>query len=175
MPLKTNVGLTKKLGLPNFGSVGATCHVEFELDQTLSQQDLAAFHQQVQDAFAACRQAVEDELARHQHGSPVPGQSGRTTPPTHGNGQPHRSSNNHPPTPASGASGASDKQLVYLRRLATQIPDVGLQRLDEVAEIVCGKPLVALSTADASHLIDGLKALKSGAQNLNDFLTGTQA
>jgi len=69
MPLKTTVGLNAKVSLPNYGSIGASCHVEFELDQALHQHDLGAFHQQVRDAFVACRQAVEDELARQSRSS----------------------------------------------------------------------------------------------------------
>ena len=60
MPLKLNVGLCKKLGLPDYGSLGATCHLELELDQSLLQHDLDRFHQRIRDAYTACRQAVQD-------------------------------------------------------------------------------------------------------------------
>mgnify|MGYP003351377640 CR=1 FL=1 len=31
MGVKLSVGLQKKVGLPEFGSLGASCHVEFEI------------------------------------------------------------------------------------------------------------------------------------------------
>jgi hypothetical protein len=66
MPLKVNVGLSKKIGLPDYGSLGAACHVEYEADASLLNTDLEGFQRQVKNAFIACKQAVQDELHRHQ-------------------------------------------------------------------------------------------------------------
>lgn len=99
MPLKVNVGLSKKVGLPHYSSLGASCHVEYEADASLLHTDLEGFHRQVKNAFIACKQAVQDELHRHQaaeqaaqampgeqHGKgQPPGPTGNGNDPGHGN------------------------------------------------------------------------------------------
>jgi len=62
--LKVSVGLSKKVGLPEYGSLGASCHVEVELDSALLQNDLEKFQQHVRRAYVACAQAVNEELTR---------------------------------------------------------------------------------------------------------------
>ena len=61
--LKLNTGITRKVGLPDYGSAGASCNLEVELDTSLF-HDLDGLHQVVRRAYAACNQAVQDELAR---------------------------------------------------------------------------------------------------------------
>jgi hypothetical protein len=63
MPLTINVSVSRKLGLPSFGSVGASCATQIELDPfVLSAPE--TLRQKIHDAFDVCRQAVNDELAR---------------------------------------------------------------------------------------------------------------
>ena len=63
MPLKLNVGLAKKVGQPDYGSLCASCHVECELDSMLLASDLDRFQEHVSEVFLACSQAVHSELA----------------------------------------------------------------------------------------------------------------
>ena len=90
MAVKLSVGLQKKLGLPGYSSIGASCHVEFEVDSSMIESNLDGFHNKVNGAFAACQQAVNEQLA-HQQGA-VPKINGHSRPQLNGhtNGQPDR-------------------------------------------------------------------------------------
>ncbi len=63
MPVKVNVGLSKKIGQPDYGSLGASCNVEFELDGSYDNGSSEHFQEAVRRAYVACRQAVESEIA----------------------------------------------------------------------------------------------------------------
>jgi hypothetical protein len=162
--MKLNIGLSKKIGQPDYGSLGASCHVEVELDGSLLQNDLEDFHRHVKNAFTACRQAVNDELARNQVGStetPVVESAGTNGAGTNGqNGNGHR---------------ASQKQVDYAIQLAGQIKGLGNRRLESLASKMFNKPIVDLSSLNASGLIDVLKDIKAGKINLTDALNGAAA
>jgi hypothetical protein len=64
VPLKLNIGVSRKVGLPDYSSAGATCNVELELDSALLERDLDGFHAKVRVAYIAAEQAVHEELAR---------------------------------------------------------------------------------------------------------------
>jgi hypothetical protein len=75
MPLKLSVGVTRKVGLPGYCSVGASCGLELELPEGLLYADPEAFQERVHDAYVAAHRAVDDELARyHGAGGPDPPQ-----------------------------------------------------------------------------------------------------
>ena len=54
MPLTVNVGYSEKLGRPDYGSVGASCHIECELDGQLADDDPEQFQLKLRDLYAAC-------------------------------------------------------------------------------------------------------------------------
>ena len=66
MPMKLNVGVSRKVGMPDYGSVGASCNLELEMDSGQLERDLDGFQARVRDAYVAAHQAVHDELARLQ-------------------------------------------------------------------------------------------------------------
>jgi hypothetical protein len=151
MPLKANIGLSKKVGLPDYGSLGASCSVELELETSLLEHDPAAFHGRVRQVYQACQQAVNEELNRH-----LARQVGQTPSTTDAN-DPGRLNGNE-----TVRHQASDKQLTYLRQLADQVPDLGVGRLTALAQRMFDKPLTELNSLDASSLIDMLKEIKAG-------------
>ena len=64
MTIKINVGVNKKIGLPDYGSAGGHCNIEIEADNSIL-DNADQFLQRVQDAYELARQSVEEELLHH--------------------------------------------------------------------------------------------------------------
>lgn len=148
MPLKLSVGLSRKVGLPDYGSLGASCHVELELEHGILEHDAERFQTQVRQAFAACRKSVCDEPASQPNG-PQPGNGHKT------NGQ------------LGGPNGreatqrrATASQLRVLRTIASRL---GFDLTGRIAAQFPGMLPEELSISDASRLIDELKAETNGS------------
>jgi hypothetical protein len=177
MPLTLSAGVSKKMGLPDYGSLGATCQVQVELDASLLQDDLEAFHRHVRNAYVACSQAVQDELARHREAmargpnaeddpdapSGQPEGNGRESVFPEGDGP----NGEGPDDNRQNGQPASARQIDFLRVLARQIRGLGVRRLDQFSQAAAGRPLADLSAAEASRLIDALKGVRSGRLELD--------
>jgi hypothetical protein len=152
MPLTLNVGISKKLGLRDYSSLGASCNVAVELPSNLVFDDLEAFRRQARQAFTACSQAVGEELARQQadqgHNNSLPS-NGRN-----GNGH-----NGNAPARRANGRRATASQARALRAIADR------QQLDLAAELRSRFGIDRpedLSITEASRLIDELKAPANG-------------
>jgi hypothetical protein len=144
MPLKLNVGLSKKVGLPDYGSLGASCHVEVELAADALTHDLDAFQNHVRRAFVACRQAVQEELAK-QGGDQAAASTRQTSPQNGHNNTPRRRDNTRRATASQvrAINAIADRQNLRLEQLLEQ--RFGVTHPSD------------LSISEASALIDELK------------------
>ncbi len=167
MPLKLNVGLSKKVGLPDYGSLGASCNIELELDAQLMARDGSLFQKQVQQAFAACSQAVHDELARQSAANAAHGNGTGRNGNSRADGNPATKSTTTPAgngAPRSGGSRANGRKATSAQVRAI-FAIAGQQQLDVAQELRnrfgVGHPN-DLSIGDASRFIDELKAANAG-------------
>ena len=61
MTHKITVGLQQKVGQPNYGSLGATCHLELTLTNDEA-RNTDAITSRIRDAFTCCRDRIAEEL-----------------------------------------------------------------------------------------------------------------
>ena len=159
MPLKLNVGLSRKVGEANYGSRGASVNLELELEAGLvSEPD--RLQDRIRQLFRLAKQSVDEELnGSSQPQSDQTAQFGGRNDGTgqSGNGNGHQ---------------ASQKQRNYLNQLAGQVTGLGTRRLESLSQKLTGKPLADLSSLDASSLIDTVKAIKDETLKLEDVLDG---
>lgn len=163
MPLKVNVGLSKKIGLPDYGSLGASCHVEYEAEASLLNTDLEGFQRQVKNAFIACKQAVQDELHRHQTADanatrPAPATNLNGQHPSNGTANGHsngRSPENPTPPRRSNGRKATASQVRALEAIGNRLQ----LNINEWLQEKYGIRIAAeMSIADASAAIDELNS-----------------
>jgi len=166
MPLRLNVGVSKKLGLPEFSSIGASCNLELEVDPMLIHHDLEGLHAQIRGAFVAARQAVDDELARLQA-------QATTSPPFHAvpaTGTGHRNGSETPPNGSTATSkgtpsrtnGAGRPPKPATAKQVRAIVTIARRQHADLEGLLRDEYGVTrpedLSLADASRFIDQLKA-----------------
>jgi len=155
MPLRLNVGASKKVGENNFGSRGASINVELELDSTLVAEP-AKLQEKIRQLFGLVRTSLAEELGGNGNGN------GPSSHPSHeagheqhnggngnggnGNGSSQR---NSPPRPAT----QSQVKAIYA---ITRAQGLNMNQLLR-DRYHLGKP-EELSIKEASQLIDSLKS-----------------
>ena len=176
MPMTVKVGLAKKVGQPAYGSLGASCDIELELDGSLLFHDRDGLQEKVRAAYTACRQAVNEELAsQNGAGSQPSAPQPADRPPSNTNG--HERNALSPPgrdNPAASVSPAANSarhghagnnngnrraattaQVRALHSIATR---QNFNLTDLLRERFSLYRAEDLSITDASHLIDELNA-----------------
>jgi len=157
MPLKTNVGVSRKVADNNYGSRGASVNLEVELDSALIQEP-ERLQERVRLVFRMAQQAVDEELSRQS--TPNSQENGHATATNgNGNGRHNGNGNGHATQRRSNARRATASQARALRAIADR------QGLD-LATLLQGRFGVQepedISITEASGLIDELKSSANG-------------
>ena len=150
MPLKTNVGISRKIADNNYGSRGASVNLEVQLASTLIQEP-ERFQERIRQVFRMAQQAVDDELARQNTAN---GQDKGQAAAVNGNGH---NGNGHA-RPNGRKATASQMRAIHAI--------INRQGLDLVQTLRdhCGVEFAEdLAITQASQLIDALKAQSNGA------------
>ena len=157
MPLKINVGGSKKVGEPNYGSRGASINLEMELDATLV-SDPAKLQDRIRQLFGLVRTSLAEELhngngsATHPNGNGN-GNGHATNQPSARSREPATRGNGHQPRPAT----ASQVKAIHA---------IAKNRGIDLSAILRERFQVRrpddLSIGEASRLIDELKSNDNG-------------
>jgi len=157
MPLKTNVGVSRKVSDNSYGSRGASVNLEVELDSTLIQEP-ERFHDRIRQVFRLAQQAIDQELNR-QHGN------GKASHSTNGAANGHATQSSH-----NGGNGNGHAKPNTRRATASQVRALhaiadhqGLDLSLTLRERYGIDYAEDLGIGQASELIDALKAAASGA------------
>jgi hypothetical protein len=153
MPLKVNVGLSRKIGESNYGSRGASVNMELELDSSLIGEP-AKFQERIRQIYALARTSLNEELNGGGNGPATNGHAnGAGTQTTNG----HTGNGNGAP-PANGQQQgrpATQSQVKAIHAIARNL------RLDLTRYLVerhrVNRP-EDLDLKTASQVIDALKA-----------------
>ena len=161
MPLKLNVGLSKKIGLPDYGSLGASVNLELELDSGAI-GDPDRLRQQIRHLFGLAKSSVDEELSQShaplRHNTNGNGHAANS--PSNGNGHSHSTTghahneNGQPSRLPANGRVATNSQIRAIRAISQR------RRLD-LGQLLSNRFRLQrpedLSLADASALIDELK------------------
>ena len=155
MPVKLNIGLSRKVGEANYGSRGASINLEVELDNGVL-NDPGQLRDRVHDLYVLARQSVDEELQRPEDAGP-----GELS---HGNGNGHANghvSNGHS---SNSSSNNGHGRIEVARATQSQIRAIfaiskrqGLDPHTVINERFRLHRMEDLTIREASSLIDELK------------------
>jgi hypothetical protein len=149
MPLKLNLGLSRKMGEPNYGSRGASINLEVEMDSALVVEP-AKFQERVRQLYGLVRTSLAEELSGNGHATHA-STSGAPSAKDHvaSNDNGHIATNGDKPRPATAAQ-VKVINAIAARQNINIVPYLQNQfGVDRVAE---------LTIKQASQTIDDLKA-----------------
>jgi len=157
MPLKLNIGLSKTVGDENYGSRGASVHIELEVESSIA-HDPAKLQERVRQVFNMVRTSIDEELKGNGQAKAPPNgnANGRRQTPAANGGQ----SNGGQQQPSNGyGSGKTRRATVSQVRAIRAIANRTHTNLEQLLHhrFQVDRP-DDLSIGDASKLIDDLKA-----------------
>ena len=163
MTIKINVGVNKKIGLPDYGSAGSHCNIEIEADNSIL-DNADQFLLRVQEAYAVARQSVEEELSHHRPGANASPSRAEPQQQRQEHRQEYQRNDNTRSDNSSGGNRyiASAKQQNFIASLVKGIKGLNWQTLDKYCNSKWGNNTSQLSPKQASELIDDLKSAKEG-------------
>jgi hypothetical protein len=147
MPLKLNVGLSRKVGEANYGSRGASVNVEMELESSLVTEP-AKLQERIRQLFGIVRTSLAEELNGSGHGA------ARNANGANGHAKPENG-NDVPSRQTATVRAATQSQVRALHAIAKS-KDLNLARLLQ-GRYQVDRP-ENLGIKQASELIDSLKS-----------------
>ena len=159
MTIKINVGVNKKIGLPDYGSAGSHCNIEIEADNSILDNP-DQFLQRVQDACELARQSVDEELSHHRPGT----STANTRAEPQQQRQEYQRNDNSRSDNNSGGNRyiASAKQQQFIASLVKSVKGLTWTTVNKYCNSKWGTETSQLSPKQASELIDDLKSAKEG-------------
>ena len=149
MPLKLNLGLSRKMGEPNYGSRGASINLEVEIDSSLVGEP-TKFQERVRRLYGLVRTSLAEELKGNGHTAHA-STTGAANAKEHAasNGSDHSSTKGDKPRPATSAQ-VKAINAIAVRQNINIVPyllnRIGVGRVGD------------LTIQQASQVIDDLRA-----------------
>lgn len=159
MPMKLNIGLSRKVGEANYGSRGASVNVELEVDGSLAAEP-TKLHERIRQLFALVRNSLAEELngGNHHAAGAGNGNGGTTQAPNSANAG--SGGSREPTSPGNGRSRPATPSQVKAIYGIARSQQINLAQL--LGERFSANRPDELTIQEASRLIDELKRNQPG-------------